>query len=190
MIAERQYMVADDLPGLVAFAGDQERVARLQGLDRDPDRGSAIADVLGSFGSAQDRGTDRVRIFAAGIVIGDDDIVGILRRDRAHQRTLAGITVTAGAEYHNEPAPGVRPQRLQCFCQRVGLVRVVDEDRRAVALADALQAALCAFELFECREHRTGLAAGTDRKSGRNQRVLDLEFTDRRTADRYLSARM
>ena len=69
-------------------------------------------------------------------------------------------------------------------------MRIVDEDRRAVALANALQAALRAFELFERSEHRTGLAAGTDRKSGRDQRVFDLEFADQRQPDRYVAAAM
>src|SRR6266566_2445616 len=66
VIAERQGAVADNLSGLVALAGDQERIARLQGLG-----------------------------------------------------------------------------------QRVGLVGVIDEDRRTVALADPLQPAFCALEMFE-----------------------------------------
>ena len=76
-------------------------------------------------------------------------MIGILNCDRPHQGTLAGIAVAAGAEYHNELSPGVRPQRLQRLCQRIGLVRVVDEDRRAVALADPLKPALGAFKMFE-----------------------------------------
>ena len=93
------------------------------------------------------------RIFAARIVVGDDDAVGIFGGDRAHQRPLAGIAVAAGAEHHHELALGVGPQRLQRLRQRVGLVGVIDKDRRAVAFADPFQPALGAFEMFERGEH-------------------------------------
>jgi len=98
-------------------------------------------------------------------------------------RALAGVTVAAGAEHHDEPALRVRPQRLQRLRQRVGLVGVVDEDRRAVALGDPLQPASCTFEQFEFGEHRRRLAAGADRKARRDQRVLDLELADQRQPD-------
>src|SRR5258705_8950107 len=63
-------------------------------------------------------------------------------------------------------------------------MRVIDEDRRAVALADPFQPALRAFEMFERGENGFGLAAGTDREPGGYQRILDLEFADQRQPDR------
>ena len=95
-------------------------------------------------------------LFAARIVVGDDDAVGFLRGDGAHHRPLAGVAVAAGAEHHDQPAVDIRPQRLQRLGERVGLVRVVDEDRRAVALAGEFEPALGAFELLQRREHRAG----------------------------------
>ena len=130
------------------------------------------------------------RIFAARIVVGDDDAVGIFGGDRAHQGPLAGIAVAAGAEHHHQPAFGVRPQRLQRFCQRIGLVGVIDEDRRAVALGDPLEPALCPLEQFERGEYRLRLAAGADREPGRHQRILDLEFADQRQPHRIFAAAM
>ena len=52
---------ADDLPGLVALAGDQQRVARLQRVDRGQDRLGAVADLgrLGRAGRAPPRGWRR-----------------------------------------------------------------------------------------------------------------------------------
>ena len=60
---------------------------------------------------------------------------------------------------------------------------IVDEDRRAVALADQLEPALGALELRERRKRGGGLAAGRDREAGRDQRVLDLEGAGQRQAD-------
>ena len=68
----------------------------------------------------------------ARIVVGDDDDVGLRRRDLAHHRPLAAIAVAAAAEHADEPARRVGPQRVQHIRQRVGLVGVVDEDQRAV----------------------------------------------------------
>ena len=106
--------------------------------------------------------------------------VGLLGRDRAHHRPLAGVAVAAGAEHHDQPPRRVGPQRLERLRQRVGLVGVVDEDRRAVALADQFEPALGALERLERGEHRAGIAAGGDRKARRDQRVLDLERADQR----------
>ncbi len=67
---------------------------------------------------------------------------------------------------------------------------VIDKDRRAIMLADLFQPALCAFEMFERREHLIRFAAGTDRQSCRDQRILDLEFADQRQPDRISSPAM
>ena len=81
-------------------------------------------------------------------------MVGILGRNATHDRTLAGVTVAAGAEHHDQLALGVRPQRLQRLRQRIRLVGVIDEYRRPVMFADPLQPPLGAFKMFERRQHR------------------------------------
>src|SRR6478735_5760127 len=83
VIAERQRPVADDLAGLVALAGDQERIAGLEILDRGADRTRAVADFGRAFGGGKDGGADRFRLLAARIVVGDDDLIGVLARNRA-----------------------------------------------------------------------------------------------------------
>ena len=121
MIAERQYKVADKLPGLMALARDQQRISRLQTSDRDADRLRAVANFPGALRRTENSRSDRRWILAARIVVGNDDAVGMLGRDRAHQGTLAGIAVATGAEHHDELALGVRPQRLQRLASASGL---------------------------------------------------------------------
>ena len=74
----------------------------------------------------------------------------------------------------------IRAQALKRFLQRVRLVRVVDEYRRAVAVADKLQPSLCAGEFFERGKHARRFGAGGDRESGGERGVLHLEGADQR----------
>src|SRR6202012_3350818 len=104
VIAERQNPVADDLARLVTLARDQQHVARLQRLDCRTDRMRAVADLARVPGGIEDRGTDRLRLFAPRIIVRDDDMIGVLARNRAHQRALAGIAIAACAEHDHELA--------------------------------------------------------------------------------------
>ena len=114
----------------------------------------------------------------------------LFSRDRAHQRTLAGVAVAAGAEHDDEFSLRIGPQGLQRLGQRIRLVGVIDEDRRAMIFADPLQPPLGAFELFERGENLSGVAAGADRKTRGHHRVLDLEFADQRQMDLIAAAAM
>src|SRR5947207_10496270 len=70
VIAERQGAVADNLSGLVALAGNQERIARLQAGNRRPDRLGAVADFFRAFCGAPDRRADRTRLVGSWFVVG------------------------------------------------------------------------------------------------------------------------
>ncbi len=92
-------VAADDLPGFVALAGDQQRVALLQHRRRrrgSPRARSPISSAPGRGG--ENRGADRGRVLRARIVVGDDDDVGRAGRDLAHDRPLARVAVAAAAE--------------------------------------------------------------------------------------------
>ncbi len=91
-------------------------------------------------------------------------------------------SVTAGAEYHDKPAGRGGPQRVERLGERVGLVRVVDEDRRAAAGPDQLKPALGADQVFERREYLGGIGAGRDGEASCNQCIFDLKFADQRQA--------
>ena len=91
-----------------------------------------------------------LRVFAARVVAGDDHLVGERARDAAHQRALAAVAVAAAAEHAHELAVRVPrgrcsrrhelAQRAQHLLERVGRVRVVDDDERLRAAAVALDA--------------------------------------------------
>ena len=123
VIGKRQHAVADDLPGLVALAGDQQHVAAFKVGDRrrgSPRRGRRFRRRRGAAG--EDGGADRSGIFAARIVVGDDDAVGILRGNAAHDRPLAGVAVAAGAEHHHQACPAHRAAALSsAFSSASGL---------------------------------------------------------------------
>ena len=79
-IVERQDTVADDLAGLVTLAGDQQHVARAQAAKAVRIGGRAVADLAAPGQPARTARTDRRRVLAARIVVGDDGEVGAARR--------------------------------------------------------------------------------------------------------------
>src|SRR5207248_1154782 len=82
---------------------------------------------------------------------------------------------------HDDQSVGyVRAQRLQRLGECIRLMRVINEDRRAISLADQLQPALGPLEPGERKEGGSGLAAGGDSEAGRDQRVLDLKRAGQR----------
>ena len=152
-----QCPVADDLAGFVTLAGDQQHVAGLRAPPRR--RGSPRGDRR--FRARSARGAPSM--IAARIVAGFS-LRGLSSVTMTRSACLAAIApingalalvaVAAGAEHDDELAFDVRPQRLDGFLQRVRLVRVVDEHRRAVALADQIEPSLGAFERSQRRENR------------------------------------
>jgi len=79
---------------LVALAGDQHDIAAARGAQCLCDRGRAVALHARPFRvrePGQDLGDYRVAVFAARIVVGNDDLVGETFGDRAHLRTFADI---------------------------------------------------------------------------------------------------
>ncbi len=54
-------------------------------------------------GALEDLGDDRLGILRAGVVGGDEHVVGQPTSDLAHQRALASIAVAAAAEHHPQP---------------------------------------------------------------------------------------
>src|SRR5262249_56577204 len=87
---------------------------------------------------------------------------------------LAGVAIAAATKHHDEAAADVGPQRLERLGERVGLVGIIDEDRRATAFAQELEPALGAFEMRKRGEGGGGVAAGRGDEPRRDQRGLGL----------------
>jgi len=88
-----------------------------------------------------------------------------LVRDAAHDRPFSRIAVATAAENHDQLSGRIRAQRLDRLLQGVGLMRVIDEDRRAVALSGKLKTAFRAGESLQCREYTRRHGAGRDGKT-------------------------
>ena len=82
----------------------------------------------------------------------------------------------------------VWPQSVQRFGERVRLVCVVDEDRRAIALACKVEPAFGALQALQRGKHRARLAVGSDREPRSGQCILDLEATNQWQPHRVIGA--
>ena len=182
--------VADDLAAFVALAGDQQHIAAAaaprprggspRGGRRSRPRPGAAARIAARIVAGSSlRGLSSVTITLSAFCAAIAPISGRLPASRSPPAPNTTIRL----------ALHIGPQRLERLRQRVGLVRVVDEDRRAVALADQIEPALRALQRSQRSKHRAGLAAGRDRKAGRDQRILDLERADQRQPQRIASCR-
>ena len=89
------------------------RSARRRPARASRDRRAIAARAIGSIAlrDARSRCPRRSRamiargVLAARVVVGDDDAIGELRGDRAHQRALARVAIAAAAEHADQPRP-------------------------------------------------------------------------------------
>ncbi|MNL24800.1 hypothetical protein D3C87_1462510 [compost metagenome] len=91
-------------------------------------------------------------------------------------RALALVAVAAAAEHHVQLVLGIGPKGLQGDPKGLGLVGIVDEDRRAIVLSHQFQPPARAHQ-FGQRGKGVGLVdAGRHGKRRRDQRIRHLEF--------------
>ena len=103
-------MIGKFLVGLVAFAGDENDVARLGEGDGAGDRLRAVGnrfEIVGAKSLLYVR-DDGERIFLARIIGGDDAVVGVLIDDASHQRTLLFVAIAAAPKTTMRRADRVR----------------------------------------------------------------------------------
>ena len=115
----------------VAFAGDQHHVGG-RGIGNGQRNGRGAVGLgahhAAGDGALQDLVHDGRGVFAAWVVAGHDDPVGLVLRHGAHQGALARVAVAAAAKHAPQLATtllGHRAQGLQGLVQRVGRVGVV-----------------------------------------------------------------
>src|SRR5262249_30086784 len=126
---------------------DHHGVARARPVERRADRGPAldltdVATVAAApLHAYQDLVDDGVRPFRARIVRRDPHAIGEARRDLTHDRPLAAIAIAAAAAAEDaaEPAAGQLACGRQHALERVGRMRVVDDDQERLASAHLLE---------------------------------------------------
>ena len=138
---------ADDLVVLVALAGDEHDVARRappRSPPRSPRRRSTLDDEAARRARSRTPSTIMSRIARGSSVRGLSLVtigeVGVARRPRAPIfGRLVGSRSPPQPNTHDQPPARQRPQRRQHPLERVGRVRVVDEDADAASFVDALE---------------------------------------------------
>ena len=85
-------------------------------------------------------------ILAARVVRGDDDHVGKVAGDLAHQRALLTVAVAAGPEDHDHAPFGELTCRPEHVVERVRLMGVVDHDGEGLPFVDRFESARHALE--------------------------------------------
>ena len=161
------------------FAGEQQHVARVSSATSSGSR----AAVAVSRGGAGGRGQDGAAVEAASSLRGLSSVTmtrsSASSGDLAHHRTLAGVTVAAAAEHHDQPA-ATRDERRKDGLEGLG----------GVCIESTITGAP-----FELRMHRRPAPGGPAAASSRRrQRVERCDMgtpaaagTDRRRPPRFAS---
>ena len=174
------------------FAGHQHDVAAPRFGQRATYRLPPVDDLFMFAAHAPgDLHDDRRRIFAARIVAGDDQVIGMARGDLAHQRPLAAIAVAAAAKHAEQTSLAARhrTQTFEHFFQRVWCMRVIDNDQRRAAAAVTFGASRhWRDHLQRCNGLLKSDIADQQRRQ-RTQQVGRIEAADQRAFQRRLPPR-
>ncbi len=179
-----EHRLADDLAVSWPLPAMRRRSPRRRHGDALEDRARPVADIAnpppgrGGENGAADRGG----LLAARIIVGNDHDIGeraaispMIGRLPASRSPPQPKTTTS-----RPPAKG-RSAREHIF-QRIGLMRVIDKDRRAVARADQLEPAGRARERFQRLEDARAVGARHDAEPGGDEGVCGLESAGERQA--------
>jgi len=178
-VVEGQHPVADDLALFVALAREQDDVVGAGFGNRGGDGFAAAAD-LGCFrGARHHLAADGGGVFGAGVVVGDDDMIGEAGRDGAHQRPLAAIAVAARAEHDDQATRRVGPQGLDRGLQPIGCMGIIDIDRGPhPADCGAFEAPAHRLNPCQKRENVGHFAARRVHQTRRGERICGLISAD------------
>ena len=154
-----------------------------------PDGLGPVGHLLGLWTALQDRLTDQGRVFRARIVIGDNDVVGLVGGDHAHLGALRRVTVAAAAKDHDDPATRVRAGGAQKLVETIGCMRIINQDRSLVSrFTNLLEPPGNAAQCFQAGQNARLRDTIGQCNGGRAERVEDLELTDQRDIERVIRA--
>ena len=180
MIGKRQNLIANDLACFVALAGDDQHIACANHAHSVSDGLTTIRNVDGAGRSRQDRGANGGGIFGTRIVVRHDDNVGVARGDVAHDGALASIAIAAATEHDDKATCRQRTQGGEHFFERIGLMRIIDEDWRALSLANLLQTTRRSLQMRKRFQHAGDGRARSDAKASGHQCVRRHEGASQR----------
>ena len=136
-VVEGEHVLADDLVGFVALAGDEEKVARAGPIECGSDGGVPVrhhSTALQVGPHSADAGDDLLDdgrwILAPRVVRGHPQPVGEPRGDPAHDGALPPIPVAAAAEDDAQAAAGELSRGREHALQGVGSMGVVHHDEK------------------------------------------------------------
>ena len=122
-----------------------------------------------------------IGVFAARVVVGDDDAVGKLAGDAAHFRALSLIPVAAAAEHDSQGARRMGAQRRQHVFQGIRGMGIIHIDRAARGLfADPFHAPGRTRQSFQGRQRRFRRNPRDPRQTQGAERVHGLEAPRKR----------
>ena len=142
-IVEWDRVIGELLIIFVSFARDQYNVSRLGELDRAVNRLRAIDNFFVAIRAKTffDLGDDRVRIFFARIIRGDDGVIGKSDLPSRHQRALLAVAIAPAAKNNNQASRLKFAQGFDHIRKRVGSVRIIDENLKLSFGRNQFQAA-------------------------------------------------
>src|SRR5437667_4325878 len=128
-IVERDRVIAELLIIFVTLARNQYNVSWTRERNGAIDRLGAINHFFIPIRAKAlfDLGDNRIRIFLARIIGGDDGIVSKAICHLGHQRALLPVAIAAAAKNGNQTLRGEFAKSIQNVAERVGRMRVIDE---------------------------------------------------------------
>src|SRR5690349_19440010 len=174
----------------MAFAGDQQYVPIFKIRDSLSNRLGTVANLHSARSVGKNGGTDRSGILAARVIVGNDGAVGVIHSDAAHERTLAGVAIAAGAKDNDQLAARVRTQTFERLLQGIRFMSIVDKNWSTVVRPGKLQSSLGTVEFFQRRKHPRRFGAGRNRQTSRDPGILHLEDADKRKPNLICAAAM
>src|SRR5262249_4312472 len=99
VVGEGQHRGANDLPGLMALASDEQHVAGSKQPDPGLDCLAAVANFTGGGATGQNVRSNGLRPLAARVVVRDNHQIGKPGGDAPHDWPLASVPVATAAEH-------------------------------------------------------------------------------------------
>src|SRR5438034_8970596 len=129
-IVERDRVIAELLIIFVTLARNQYNVSWTRERNGAIDRLGAINHFFIPIRAKAlfDLGDNRIRIFLARIIGGDDGVVSKAICHLGHERALLPVAIAAAAENRNQALRLELAQSFENVPQRVGRVRIIHED--------------------------------------------------------------